>query len=227
MKQFLTISVLAICFVFVVSQTTKAATSSSTTTKKTTPTSTTTKSASTTNSVNLTSAFVAYKNKYAKTYPNVSVQVAAQNTYTQNKAAIDAHNANKSKTYTQAENEITDLSYSQAVKAKCGLNATLITKDKNAKSGNITVKSKKGSVSINPAALGYNKTKKESQAYLKKAVVASMDLTSKFPPIRNQGNCGSCWAFHTAGIVDNWAYKQGQTTIYSEQSLLDCSGAGR
>lgn len=45
------------------------------------------------------------------------------------------------------------------------------------------------------------------------------------PPIRNQGQCGSCWAFSgVATISTNYAKKHGgQPPILSEQQVVDCS----
>jgi hypothetical protein len=48
-------------------------------------------------------------------------------------------------------------------------------------------------------------------------------------PIRDQGNCGSCWAFATAGTIEgltNLKYNQHLNPDLSEQDILSCSGAG-
>ncbi len=47
------------------------------------------------------------------------------------------------------------------------------------------------------------------------------------PPIRNQGSCGSCWAFGTVGVVEAAvAMFDSQLVDLSEQFVLDCSGKG-
>ncbi len=46
-------------------------------------------------------------------------------------------------------------------------------------------------------------------------------------PIRNQGNCGSCWAFATAGIMESAIMIEDQLNIdLSEQYLVSCNTKG-
>jgi C1A family cysteine protease len=44
-------------------------------------------------------------------------------------------------------------------------------------------------------------------------------------PVRNQGSCGSCWAFSAVGAIEGLdAIKNGNINTYSPQQLVDCAG---
>jgi len=58
------------------------------------------------------------------------------------------------------------------------------------------------------------------------ALPSSFDWRTKgvVNPIKNQGQCGSCWAFSTVSVIESaWALKGHNLTSFSEQEVVDCS----
>jgi C1A family cysteine protease len=55
----------------------------------------------------------------------------------------------------------------------------------------------------------------------------SVDWTAKnvVTPLKDQGQCGSCWAFSTTGALEGLgALEKGKLNSLSEQQLVDCAG---
>ena len=81
------------------------------------------------------------------------------------------------------------------------------------------------------APQGWNKSDAPSVSMLDasvQALPASFDwLSNGVTPIKNQGDCGSCWAFSTVGALESQILLQGGGTVdLSEQYLVTCNLSG-
>lgn len=74
---------------------------------------------------------------------------------------------------------------------------------------------------------GYKKTHSNKLVHkLRGDIADSVDWRTKnaVTPVKNQGQCGSCWAFSTTGGLEGaYAIATGKLTSFSEQQIVDCS----
>lgn len=71
-------------------------------------------------------------------------------------------------------------------------------------------------------------TTKQKKRFKRATPPASFDWSNTYPsvvnPVRNQGQCGSCWAFAAVGTLEaTYALKTGVLKSFSEQQFVDCS----
>merc|ERR1711967_135060 len=155
--------------------------------------------------------FVAWKSKFAKMYEGVehSERFAV---FKANLKKIAEHNKlyeAGEETFHMAANQFADMTSEEFAawsKKANGYRADL--RDTNLKSGaNQTIGSKCTHRSVG-------------------TVPASIDWRTKgaVTNVKNQGQCGSCWAFSTTGAVEGAeAIATGKLQSFSEQQLVDCS----
>merc|ERR1712039_438868 len=65
-------------------------------------------------------------------------------------------------------------------------------------------------------------------SHLPTDVAASIDWTGRYTtPVKDQGQCGSCWAFSAVEQIESDIMREhGQTLRLSTQELVDCTGSG-
>merc|ERR1711970_1661556 len=144
-----------------------------------------------------TTAWNAFKTEFKKAYSAVE-HAAKFEVFKANLDFINEHNAESEKHgYTVAINQFADMTRQEFKK-------TMLTYKADQKQANPV---KVFDTSANPA---------------------SVDWTTKgaVTPVKNQGQCGSCWAFSTTGSLEG-AYQiaNGKLLSFSEQELVDCAGS--
>jgi len=77
--------------------------------------------------------------------------------------------------------------------------------------------------------LGSQVAKDEPIAHVAKKPVpppADTSYIAAYTKVKNQGSCGGCWAFSTAGMFESVLLKQGISVDLSEQWLISCNTDG-
>ena len=145
-------------------------------------------------------AFSNFRITHQKNYVSAQELQYRYSVFSQNLAMIEKHNADSSQTYKLGVNSFSDLTYEEFKAKYLGHNNNLEGSAKCEKTGD--------------DSMIYGEDKEVD--WVKKGVVHA---------VKNQGQCGSCWAFATTAALESaYAIFKGEKgSDLAEQELVDCS----
>ena len=143
-----------------------------------------------------TEQFMAFKTKYNKSYGSSSEMKFRLSVFSQNMNLIKKSNADKSKTFTSGVTLFADMTFEEFTNQY--LMKPVANKHKNV-------------LTSGPLPRGNVDWRQKS------GVVSE---------VRDQGQCGSCWAFSTVASTESTRFLfDGTSTSLSEQELVDCASS--
>jgi C1A family cysteine protease len=143
-------------------------------------------------------AFKSYMVKYSKTYTGAEQYSKRLAAFIENSLIIAEHNAKES-SFKLGHNDVSDLTLSEFSKFYLDMNFA------GARAPGST-----GNVVLN----GTDTATADAIDWATKGAVT---------PLKNQGQCGSCWSFSTTGALEGaYQIKNGKLTSFSEQELVSC-----
>jgi len=146
-------------------------------------------------SVDLGNLWSAWKLKYNKEYEDARVEAQRFKTFIENYKIITAWNANPENTARLSLNAFADLTREEF--------AALYTGDATSEYDNLNVE-----------YASYDSDVPDSWDWRTKGAVT---------PVKNQGQCGSCWAFAAVATIEGLYFINGNPlTSFSEQQIVDC-----
>lgn len=150
--------------------------------------------------------FKTFQLMHNKNYKDSAELLERSKIFEANKKVIDAHNARYEagqETYKMSVNQFTDLLASEFKEyILSNIDASELTADID--------------LTFSPSASA------------RAGVPSSIDWRAKgaVTPVKNQGDCGSCWSFSSIGTLEGRQFlSSGELVALSEQNLVDCSKA--
>jgi C1A family cysteine protease len=150
--------------------------------------------------VPLTMTWDEFKTEFGMTF-NGEEDTARQAVFADNMALIEAENA-KGNSYTLGVNQFAHLTNDEFKAQFTGVKGGSVVGDMDAHLGEVEVGEIANDVDWSTDAAVVN-------------------------PVKDQGQCGSCWAFSAVGTVESaYALAAGKLGSYAEQQLVDCDTTG-
>ena len=151
--------------------------------------------------------FTNFQERFSKHYSTIQELETRFSVFRNNFVSILAHNADFNQNFTMGVNQFTDLTPEEFKDQYIG--GFKSAGDLKSEVGSYGCKSFSSSASGSPVSMDWRA----------KGVVN---------PVRDQGQCGSCWAFATTANAESvWAISSGELLDLSEEFLVDCaSGVG-
>uniref|UniRef100_A0A7S3LBV1 Uncharacterized protein n=2 Tax=Amphora coffeiformis TaxID=265554 RepID=A0A7S3LBV1_9STRA len=158
--------------------------------------------------IGLLAKFRSWVQEHGKKYETQAEELMRWKVWAANHERIEAHNNKEGVTFTLGHNEYSDMTEEEfAAYFKLGQHANVVQKD----------------VTEARVAASERRTMFDDMTPLQLPDYVNWIQLGGVVPVKNQGACGSCWAFSTTGALEGAKFvRTGELVALSEQNLLDC-----
>lgn len=162
-------------------------------------------------------AWEQFKQTHQKNYSSPAEEARRREIFLENKNYIDSHNTKQTQSsFTQGINQLSDLTPEEINASRCGFRL-----------GNLTFEQPIDNL-LQTLLLALNETMdaEEARAWYDGLLGReSLDWRDRgrVSRVKDQGSCGSCWAFATTGALESILASRNRYILLSEQNLVDCS----
>eukprot|EP00941_MAST-03F_sp_MAST-3F-sp1_P006315 g6315.t1 len=157
--------------------------------------------------------WIEFKSTYNKSYESNLTEMQRAKIFQANLQRIDAENAHGKNSYTLGINQFSDMTPEEFSSTRKSFGLVLYPEDEEGvklleqSSSYLGIHEFDGNESSLPTSVDWRKS-------------------GAVTPVKNQGNCGSCWAFSTTGALEGiMKIKSGKLVSLSEQQIATCHGA--
>lgn len=148
--------------------------------------------------------FEDYELEFHKFYENREEREFRRNIVESRLEEIRKHNADPTKSWKNGVNQFTDKT-DEEFKRVLGVRKELLYQSRAADANRMQQETPKEKLSSLPASVDWRNS-------------------SILTPVKDQGDCGSCWSFASAQSIETyWAMATGQLAVLSEQNILSCT----
>lgn len=145
-------------------------------------------------------AWIEWKMTHRKAYKDAKEESVRRAIWGMNLIELLNHNANAEHSYQKGLNHFSDLTFTEFKETMLG--CVRVPKDED-----------------------HNATQYQKLANVEIPTSVDWRTAGYVTPIKNQGQCGSCWAFSSTGALEGQHFrKTGRLVSLSEQNLIDCTG---
>lgn len=167
-------------------------------------------------------AWKEFKEKFDKNYKDPEQESHRRRVFEENLRYIESHNLKSGSSFMQGINPLSDLTTQEINDSRNGFrmpeNPQRLPLDGALETlllaMNHTIHQQRGDMSADDKAWYEDILSPQSLDFRPQGRVSK---------VKDQGSCGSCWAFATTGALESLLAAQNRSTLFSEQNLVDCS----